>query len=638
VAQWHQEFQQHRFRVSNNRQTVYRKRGNNMNKTLWSFLLGFAALAAVPARSEVVIADVFARHTTSLNGQWHVIVDPYDTGFIDYRGKPYDESPKISGGFALDHHPKDKTELVEYNFDTSPTLKVPGDWNSQNDKLFYYEGSVWYRKKFDVKRPEAGRRLFVYFGAANYEADVYLNGVKLGKHIGGYTPFAYEVTSMVRETGNSLVVRVNNVRHPEGVPTTNTDWWNYGGITRDVMLVEEPATFISNFLVRLKPGTTNTIEARVQLDGTARGSAVTVKFPSLNLSAEMAVDENGVAHGEIEASNLVLWTPEHPTLYNVEIFTSAESVKDRVGFRTITTSGRKVLLNGKPVFLRGICIHEENPRRGGRAWSEDDARMLLGWAKELGCNFVRLAHYPHNEHMARVADEIGIMCWEEVPVYWTIHWTDSSTLANAQKQLSDLIARDQNRASVVVWSVANETPISEARTKFLKTLVDEARSLDGTRLISAAMEVDSEPGNPLHKIVDDPFGQYTDLCSFNEYTGWYDGLPEKIDRISWSIKYDKPVFISEFGADAKQGMHADALTRFSEEYQADVYKRTLPMLEKIPGFSGCTPWILCDFRSPRRLLPEIQDGWNIKGVIGHDGKKKMAFNVLKNFYAEKAAE
>jgi len=609
-----------------------------MNKTLWYFLLGFAVLAAAPARSEVAIADVFARHTTSLNGKWHVIVDPYDTGYIDYRGKPYDESPKISGGFALDHHPKDKTELVEYNFDTSTTLKVPGDWNSQDDKLLYYEGSVWYRKKFDVKKPEAGRRLFVYFGAANYEADVYLNGVKLGKHIGGYTPFAYEITSLVRETGNSLVVRVNNVRHPEGVPTTNTDWWNYGGITRDVMLVEEPATFISNFLVRLKPGTTNTIEVRVQLDGAARGNAVTVKFPSLNLSAEMAVDENGVAHGEIEASNLVLWTPEHPTLYNVEIFTSAESVKDRVGFRTITTSGRKVLLNGKPVFLRGICIHEENPRRGGRAWSEDDARMLLGWAKELGCNFVRLAHYPHNEHMARVADEIGIMCWEEVPVYWTIHWTDSSTLANAQKQLSDLIARDQNRASVVVWSVANETPISEARTKFLKTLVDEARSLDGTRLISAAMEVDSEPGNPLHKIVDDPFGQYTDLCSFNEYTGWYDGLPEKIDRISWSIKYDKPVFISEFGADAKQGMHADALTRFSEEYQADVYKRTLPMLEKIPGFSGCTPWILCDFRSPRRLLPEIQDGWNIKGVIGHDGKKKMAFNVLKNFYAEKAAE
>lgn len=605
-------------------------------KTNPLLLLGLLAATALQTRGEATIADVFARPNTSLNGQWHVIVDPYDTGFLDYRGKPYDESPKISGGFALDHQPKDKTELVEYNFDTSPTLNVPGDWNSQDPKLFYYEGSVWYRTKFDVKKSAPDHRLFVYFGAANYEADVYLNGKKLGKHIGGFTPFAYEITGIVRDTGNSLVVRVNNVRHPEGVPTINTDWWNYGGITRDVMLVEEPATFISNFLVRLKPGTTNVIETRVQLDGPQKGNRVSVKLPSLGLAAESTADQDGVAHGEIQAANLALWTPEKPALYDVEISSGADDVKDRVGFRTIATSGRQILLNGRPIFLRGICIHEENPLRGGRAWSEDDARLLLGWAKELGCNFVRLAHYPHNEHVARLADEMGIMCWEEVPVYWAIHWTDPATLANAQKQLSDLIARDQNRASVVVWSVANETPISEARTTFLRTLVDEARSLDGTRLISAAMEVRSEPGAPLHKIVDDPFGQYTDLCSFNQYTGWYDGLPEKIDRISWSIKYDKPVFISEFGADAQQGFHADALTRFSEEYQADVYKRTLPMLEKIPGFSGCTPWILCDFRSPRRLLPEIQDGWNIKGLIGHNGKKKMAFEVLKDFYTEKA--
>lgn len=605
-------------------------------KTNPLLLLGLLTITALQTRGDVTIADVFARHSTSLNGQWHVIVDPYDTGFLDYRGKPYDENSKISGGFALDHHPKDKTELVEYNFDTSPKLNVPGDWNSQDPKLFYYEGSVWYRTKFDVKKSAPDHRLFIYFGAANYETDVYLNGKKLGKHIGGYTPFVYEVTGVVRDTGNSLVVRVNNVRHSEGVPTVNTDWWNYGGITRDVMLVEEPATFISNFLVRLKPGTTNVIETWVQLDGPEKGNPVSIKLPSLGLSTELTVDQNGVTHGEIPASKIALWTPEKPALYDVEISSGADDVKDRIGFRTITTSGHQILLNGRPIFLRGICIHEENPLRGGRAWSEDDARMLLGWAKELGCNFVRLAHYPHNEHMARVADEMGIMCWEEVPVYWTIQWTNSATLANAQKQLSDLIARDQNRASVVVWSVANETPISEARTKFLRTLVDEARSLDGTRLVSAAMEVRSEPDVPTHKIVDDPFGQYTDLCSFNQYTGWYDGLPEKIDRISWSIKYDKPVFISEFGADAQQGFHADTLTRFSEEYQADVYKRTLPMLEKIPGFSGCTPWILCDFRSPRRLLPEIQDGWNIKGVIGHDGKKKMAFDVLKDFYMEKA--
>ncbi len=605
-------------------------------KRLLLVWLGAGMLAWQPLRAEVTIADVFARPITSLNGQWRVIVDPYDTGFYDYRHQPYDAAAKITGGFALDHAAKDKTELVEYNFDTSATLNVPGDWNSQDAKLYYYEGSVWYRAKFDRTPLAPGRRLFVYFGAANYEADVYLNGKKLGQHIGGFTPFAYEITKLVQAKGNSLVVRVNNNRHAEAVPTVNTDWWNYGGLTRDVLLVEEPATFISNFLVRLKPDATNIIQARVQLDGPDKELPVQVAFPALQLHAEATADATGLALLELPASALPLWSPEHPVLNDVEISAGADTVKDRVGFRTIATRGQDILLNGKKVFLRGVSIHEENPLRGGRAWSEADARLLLGWAKDLGCDFVRLAHYPHNEHMARVADEMGIMCWEEVPVYWTIQWTNADTLANAQKQVADLIARDQNRASVIIWSVANETPVSEARTRFLKTLVDEARTLDGTRLISAAMEVKADPDHPLHKMVDDPFGEYTDLCSFNEYVGWYDGLPEKIDRISWSVKYDKPVFISEFGADAKQGFHADAETRFSEEYQADVYKRTLPMLEKIPGFSGCTPWILCDFHSPRRLLKDIQDDHNIKGLISSQGQKKMAFGVLKAFYDEKA--
>jgi beta-glucuronidase len=361
-----------------------------------------------------------------------------------------------------------------------------------------------------------------------------------------------------------------------------------------------------------------------------------VSLPSLKLATELIADPEGFAQCELSATNLALWSPENPVLNDVEIATAADAVKDWVGFRTIATSGQDILLNGKKIFLRGICLHEENPLRGGRAWSEADARQLLGWARELGCNFVRLVHYPHNEHLARVADEMGILCWEEVPVYWSVEWNSSETLANAKKQLADLIERDQNRASVAVWSMGNETPESEPRLRFLRALVDEARSLDGTRLVSAAMEIRTDPDDPKHKIVDDPFGEYADLCSFNEYVGWYDGLPDKIDQITWSIKYDKPVIISEFGGDARQGFHADALTRFSEEYQAEVYRRTLPMLEKIPGFSGCTPWVLCDFRSPRRLLPGIQDGWNIKGLISRQGQKKLAFSVLKDFYAEKA--
>jgi beta-glucuronidase len=276
--------------------------------------------------------------------------------------------------------------------------------------------------------------------------------------------------------------------------------------------------------------------------------------------------------------------------------------------------------------------------RGGRAYSVEDARMLLGWAKELGCNYVRLAHYPHNENMARVADEMGILVWEENPVYWTILWDNPGTFENARNQLTELITRDKNRASVIIWSMANETPVSDARTNFLKNLVTHARELDNTRLISAAMEVHRNPDKPYDRIVEDPFADYTDIVNFNEYVGWYDGLPPDCDKINWIINYNKPVMISEFGADALQGLHGDALTRWTEEYQEDLFRRNLAMLSKITQFRGVSPWILCDFRSPRRHLANIQDGWNRKGLIGENGTKKKAFYIVRDFYGNKELE
>jgi beta-glucuronidase len=581
--------------------------------------------------------NAYARSGLELNGKWHIIVDPYENGYFDYRHQPYDASPQPTGGYFLDRKPADKTELIEYDFDKSPTLDVPGDWNSQDERLFYYEGTVWYRRRFDYRPAAPDRRLFLYFGAANYQADVYLNGKKLGQHKGGFTPFEFEVTGLVKEAGNSLVVRVDNRRHPEAVPTINTDWWNYGGLTRDVRLVETAATFVRDYRVQLKKGARDAIEATVQLDGPRLRQRVSIKVPEANLAAEVDTDAAGMARFELSAPQLGLWSPEHPRLYTVELAAETDRVSDRIGFRTIEVRGTDILLNGHPVFLRGISLHEENPLRGARAHSIEDARLLLGWAKELDCNFVRLAHYPHNEHMARVADELGLMLWEEVPVYWTIQWENPTTLRNAQAQLSDLIVRDRNRASVIVWSVANETPISDARTLFLKSLVATVRALDDSRLVSAAMEIHADPADRNHRIVDDPFGEFTDLLSFNEYIGWYDGLPDKLPLITWSLGYDKPVVISEFGADALQGLHGDSLTRFSEEYQADLYRKTLAMLGKIPQWRGATPWILCDFRSPRRPLPNVQDGWNRKGLIGSNGKKKAAFFVLKDFYDQEAA-
>ncbi len=599
-------------------------------------VLIFSGLA-LAASAEPTLANVNARATTSLNGKWHVIVDPYENGYYDYRREPYDAAAKPTGGYFLDHRPADKTELVEYDFDSSPTLNVPGDWNSQDEKLFYYEGTVWYRRRFDCAPSDPTHRLFLHFGAANYLADVYLNGRKLGRHIGGFTPFEFEITGLVKPAGNSLVVRVDNTRHADAVPTVNTDWWNYGGLTRDVTLVETPATFVRDYHVQLKQGSTDRLEIQLQLDGPQKQLAVALAIPEAGLTATLEPDTNGVASLELAAPALALWSPEQPRLYTVTLTAGADHLTDRIGFRAIAVRGADILLNGRSVFLRGICLHEENPFRGGRAYSEAEARQLLGWAKELGCNFVRLAHYPHNEHVARVADELGLLLWEEIPVYWTIAWDNPATLANAKAQLTDLVVRDRNRASVIIWSVANETPVSEPRTRFLKTLVDTARSLDDGRLVSAAMEVHTDPQDPNHKIVDDPFGAYTDLLSFNQYVGWYDGLPDKLPLVRWTLAYEKPVVISEFGADALQGFHADKLTRFSEEYQADLYAKTLAMLQKIPQWRGATPWILTDFRSPRRPLPHVQDGWNRKGLIGENGTKKQAFYVLQKFYEEKAA-
>jgi beta-glucuronidase len=406
---------------------------------LFSFAFGVLCLAAV-AQAETPLINVYARQALNLDGKWNIIVDPYENGFYDYRHQPYDASPTPTGGYFLDHQPADKSELIEYNFDRSPALTVPGDWNSQEERLFYYEGTVWYRRKFDCSPVADGTRLFLYFGAANYRADIYLNGKKLGQHLGGFTPFSFEITGLVRVSGNSLVVRVDNQRHADAVPTVNTDWWNYGGLTRDVLLVQVPSTYIHDYRVQLKKGSRDRIEASLKLDGPQKQQRIKISIPEAGLSSEISTDINGVAHWEVPAPKLELWSPAHPRLYTVEISCETDRTSEKIGFRTIETRGTDILLNGESIFLRGISLHEENPLRGGRAYSVEDARLLLGWAKELNCNFVRLAHYPHNEHMARVADELGLMLWEEIPVYWTIQWENTETLYNAQNQLTDLRA------------------------------------------------------------------------------------------------------------------------------------------------------------------------------------------------------
>lgn len=593
-------------------------------KALLLLIVLIAVVPCVRAQQLGLIANTDGRKTMSLDGQWRTIIDPYESGYYDYRYQP------SANGYFKDAKPKSKSDLIEYDFDSSASLKVPGDWNTQDDHLLFYEGTIWYKKAFDYKRTD-NTRLFLYFGAANYVADVYLNGQKLGRHEGGFTPFNFEITNLVRDTNNSLIVKVDNKRRRDAVPTLITDWWNYGGLTRQVKLVETPTTFVQDYLIQLQKGSQQRIAGWVKLNGGKTPQKISIRIPEARLSKSFSTDADGFARIEFDA-NLTLWSPDNPKLYEVVIETETDRVQDEIGFRSIETRGTAILLNGRPVFLRGVCIHEEAPFRGGRAYSREDALTLLSWAKELGANFVRLAHYPHNEFMLREADRMGIMVWSEIPVYWTILWENPATLENAQNQLSEMIARDKNRAAVIIWSMANETPVGEARLAFLKKLIERARSLDSSRLISAAMErhyVDDKT-----QMIDDPLGEYVDVFGCNEYVGWYDGLPEKADGLTWKMKYQKPLIMTEFGGEAPYGNHGDALTRWTEEYQENVYQHQVNMLKRIPFLSGTCPWILMDFRSPRRPLPGIQDFYNRKGLISDQGQKKKAFYVMQKYYRE----
>lgn len=574
-----------------------------------------------------LVSTIFSRQNIDLNGKWNYIVDPLENGYYNYRLQPLEKN-----GFFENRKAKLPGDLVEYNFDTSLAMDIPSDWNSKDERLFFYEGTIWFKKDFCLeKKPD--KKYVLYFGAVNYETKVYVNGKKVGEHVGGYTPFNFDVTDDVIEGDNFVVVKVDNKRHKDNVPTVNMDWWNYGGITRDVMIAELPDTFIEDYLIQLDKVKTGFVSGWIKLNVAKVNQNIQVEIPELKINNQIKTDENGIARFEVKAKP-VLWSPENPKLYDVTVSKPDETVADKIGFRTIETKGKQILLNGAQVFLRGISIHEEAPFRSGRAWSKADAVTLLSWAKEMGCNFVRLAHYPHNETMVRTAEEMGLMVWSEIPVYWTISWENSETYANAERQLHDMIYRDKNRCSIIIWSIANETPHSEARDKFLINLSQYARRMDDTRLLSMAMEITRDPVSRT-VTMEDNMNQYVDIISFNQYMGWYWGKPQEWTNANWNIPYDKPVFISEMGGSALKGFYGSKDQKFTEEYQEELYKCNIEMLERIEGFAGMSPWILVDFRSARRQIPYIQDFFNRKGLISSWGEKKKAFYVIQRYYEKK---
>jgi beta-glucuronidase len=572
------------------------------------------------------MTNVPGRTTISLNGRWKAIIDVVDAG--------------KNRGFWKDARPTGKSDFYEYSFDQDISLNVPGDFNSQLPELKYYESTVWYKRSFSYNLSH-GKRVFVHFGAVNYIADVYLNGEKLGSHEGGFTPFQFEITGKLREGDNTLIVRVNNERRADGLPAVDYDWWNYGGITRDVNLIVTPEAFIEDYFIHLAhPGAGNkssgadaadTIEGWVQLNGSKAGEQVRLSVPGLKIDHLLTTDSSGKAAFHIKAKP-ALWTPDDPKLYKVVFRTALDSIAEDIGFRNISVHGSEILLNGKPIFLKGINFHEENPQRGARAYSESDALELLTWAKELGCNFVRLPHYPQNEYTVRMAERMGIMLWEEIPIWQNIRFGDTVVKRKAMSFMNEMVSRDRNRCGVIIWSLSNETAPSPVRDKFLADLAGYTRSLDPTRLITSAFNHLQYDQNKI--IIADTLARCLDVVGVNEYIGWYGPWKYPPGDLVWENPSDKPVIMSEFGGEALYGRHgsADTASSWSEEYQEKLYLDQLTMLKRIPFLRGTCPWILADFRSPSRMLPNLQDGWNRKGLVSDKGFRKKAWYVLKAWY------
>lgn len=552
------------------------------------------------------------REKISLNGKWNYAVDQYDTCL---RQKWFLERYTDQQGFTLP---------VDYSFDEWEEMELPVCWNVFAPEYFLYEGSMVFTRKFKCDALGTGR-FVLRIGAASMLCRVFVNGSYAGMHRGASTPMFFDITDLLKDE-NRIVICVDDTRRPEQVPTENTDWFNYGGIFRDIEIIHLPDTFIKSFGISLVPdGCFDKIAVCVKLSSTESGTAL-LKIDGLGISENIDIKD-----GKVDIILNVaphLWSPDDPFLYDVSLEYGEDRVTDRVGFREIKVNGREIILNGKSIFLKGISMHEESVQNG-RALTDDERRENILIAKELGCNFIRAAHYPHNERLARIADELGIMLWEEIPVYWAIRFDREETYEDAHNQFAELIERDFNRASVIIWSVGNENADTDSRLSFMKRLADYAHSVDCTRLVSAACLVDEAENRIADRLADS-----LDIIGINEYCGWYSPDFERLPALMKNSNPDKPVIITEFGADAMRGNTGDPDRKGTEEYQAGVYEKQLSVLTKIDYIKGISPWILYDFRCPRRTA-SIQKYYNRKGLLDETKTyRKPAFFVLQKYYSQ----
>lgn len=576
------------------------------------------------------------RQFVDLSGYWEFCVDPEGVGAFE----------KWHEGF------------------NGRSIAVPASWNDQFTDLRDYLGDAWYQTRFHLPWGWESSRLLIRFGSVNYLADVWLNGRKLGRHEGGHLPFSFDVTEIVKSEGNLLVVRVNGELAPDRVPPGRVndprdahqigifppatyDFFPFCGIHRPVLLTAVPQTSIEDITIKTEiEGNIGLVDVSVEIGAWRLGTSVRVSVGGHDVdsveiitsaSATAPTSALGQAVCQLTIPNANFWSPDSPTLYNltVELLHNGQMI-DRyrlpIGIRTVKVLGDKLLLNGKPIVLRGFGRHEDFPITGRGTVSAVNIKdfSLLNW---IGANSFRTSHYPYDEEMLSLADQMGFLIISETPAVGLFFQEEGleRRLELCQQMTTELITRDKNHPSVIIWSLANEARSTRGNeVPFFRTLYNLAKSLDDSRPITIVSDLFTAEAS----------FEFFDIVCLNIYRGWYQESGDlaagfaQFERIldETYAKFGKPILITEFGADAIPGHHALPPEMFSEEYQADFIEGYIQIMDNKPFVAGQHVWNMCDFKTAQGVKRPL--AINFKGVFTRDRRPKLAAQRLKGLWRE----
>lgn len=510
-------------------------------------------------------------------------------------------------------------------------LKIPNSYNIL-DKYEDFEGIFWHFHNFDVDLSYINEKynIKIRFRGSNYNTKIWLNNVFIGEYSGGFTPFEFYIKELLKAKNNFLVVRTDSTRRKGQIPDVNFDWFNWGGIYRSVDLFILNKDRIEDVII--KTYLISTKLCHLIISYKCVGNPY-IRWEILDFEKKSILFEGKVPTNtdkteiNITFKNPKLWSPETPNLYLLKIFTNDTKSKllfvNHFGIRQIEINGTSLYLNKKRIFLKGISLHEEYMPYG-RTIPYEKRKEDVKNIKSLGFNAIRTAHYSHDEDFLDIADKIGILILEEIPVFQHCDFQSSQTYYTAANMLEELIKRDINHPSVIWWSVANEVPLHQITcVKFIHKLMDLARNLDNTRIVTCVSR----------KLISDLTRNHVDVATINTYFGWYFGHEKMISLILDIIRtpvFDKPWIYTEFGAGAKYGFHADwnKQVKFSEERQLQLLDYTIRTINSKDFFAGWFIWIYRDFKSLKRNN-KFQQGFNRKGIVsGEKNEKKLIFYRL----------